>query len=169
MAVWSAQMGREEFILHLWALPALSRVQRLGFALGALGQRLGTRGHLCPVLPLPPSSTALTPGDKEPLPGCQKATRAPRAPEKTAEPSLVFSTYPCLHENSLKMEPELLLEANCAFLRLFAFVFLSWKLLFWLCLRAAGKLLELVWQFSQSFVEKGESTTKNALAFQLHK
>lgn len=67
------------------------------------------------------------------------------------------------------MEPELLAELNCAFLLLFAFVFLSWKLLLWLCLRAAGKLLELVWQFSQSFVEKEESTQKDALAFQLHK
>lgn len=114
-----------------------------------------------PVLPPPPSATALTRrgqgASSRQVTTAKRPTRPP-VPLKNQLGPAWSSTHTQLHENSLRMEPELLLELSCAFFLSFAFVFVSWKLLFWLCLRAAGKLLELVWQFSQSFVEKGEST-----------
>lgn len=82
---------------------------------------VGTWGHLCPVLPLPLSATALTPQGRGHH--CQKTQHSPRAPQKPAEASLVLNTHPGPHENSLRMEPELLWEWSCAFLLLFAFVF----------------------------------------------
>lgn len=98
-----------------------------------------------------------TSGTRPPLP---KSQHSPRAPQKPAGASLVPNTHPGPHENSLRMEPELLWNRAVLFFSCLPLYFLSWKLLFWLFLRVAGKLLELVWQFSQSFVEKGESTQK---------